>query len=569
MLVCLHIPLFTRWLKEARDAGTRVLMVIDGPDELEELMAPPGLKEAVVHAGQRLERAKTMRITRPGRHRPHGQARRIPDHDPIRLSPRRPAASTIGAPATSTPSRTKARPTAPSCSQPGDIVVLPYCRYVQDEVRLDIRDGFIRKIEGGLDAKLMSDWLDGNRAPPDDMDGHAIFASRLGAQSAGALGRDRAQRRRSQAPPRRRALLCRQLPVLHRAEFAGRRQAHHQGPLRRADARLHGDPRQRRDHRARQIRRREDAGGARRALRKPMTHPAASATGITKQFGATRALDGVDFDVMPGEIHALVGENGAGKSTLVRILGGVHRPDAGEIAVDGASRRFSSPRDAIAAGIVTIPQELRLVPALSIAENIALGDLPVRRVLGLAAGGRSRPHARGGPRGARAARFCARSRPARRAPELRRAPARRHRQGAAPALPRVHPRRADRRAGEARDRAPVLGACAHEGAGHGDRLRLASPRRGGGARRPLHRAARRPGRGDEPARRVQRRRPHPRHDRAARRPGPRARSAPARCCWKMQSRARCDPAALGRGDRARRPARQRRARRRAPPVRRR
>ena len=57
---------------------------------------------------------------------------------------------------------------------PGDIIVLPYCRYVQDEVRLDIRDGFIRKIEGGLDAKLMSDWLEGNKAHPDDLDGHAI-----------------------------------------------------------------------------------------------------------------------------------------------------------------------------------------------------------------------------------------------------------------------------------------------------------------------------------------------------------------------------------------------------------
>src|SRR5258705_4568500 len=66
MLVCLHIPLFTRWLKEAREAGTRVLMVIDGPDELETLMAPPGLKEAVTHADQRLKRAKTMRITRTG-----------------------------------------------------------------------------------------------------------------------------------------------------------------------------------------------------------------------------------------------------------------------------------------------------------------------------------------------------------------------------------------------------------------------------------------------------------------------------------------------------------------------
>src|SRR3954454_20563981 len=111
-----------------------------------------------------------------------------------------------------------------------------------------------------------------------------------------------------------------------------------------------------------------------------MSQPAASAEGVTKHFGATVALDGVDFDVAVGEIHAVVGENGAGKSTLIRILGGVWRPDRGTVRLDGAARHFSSPRDAIAAGIVTIPQELRLVPALSIAENIALGDLPVRRL---------------------------------------------------------------------------------------------------------------------------------------------------------------------------------------------
>ena len=110
-----------------------------------------------------------------------------------------------------------------------------------------------------------------------------------------------------------------------------------------------------------------------------MTHPAASAEGVSKRFGATMALDGVDFAVAFGEIHAVVGENGAGKSTLIRILGGVHRPDRGVIRVGGEERDFASPRDAIAAGIVTIPQELRLVPTLSIAENIALGDLPVRR----------------------------------------------------------------------------------------------------------------------------------------------------------------------------------------------
>ena len=66
MLVCLHIPLFTRWLKEARDAGTRALMIIDGPDELEEVDGATGLEGGRDYAGDRLRRAKTMRITRPG-----------------------------------------------------------------------------------------------------------------------------------------------------------------------------------------------------------------------------------------------------------------------------------------------------------------------------------------------------------------------------------------------------------------------------------------------------------------------------------------------------------------------
>ena len=121
-----------------------------------------------------------------------------------------------------------------------------------------------------------------------------------------------------------------------------------------------------------------------------MTRPAISAEGVGKRFGATVALDGVDFDVALGEIHAVVGENGAGKSTLIRILGGVHRPDRGVIRLDGKECHFASPRDAIAAGIVTIPQDLRLVPALSIAENIALGDLPVRRLGPLAMVDRAR-----------------------------------------------------------------------------------------------------------------------------------------------------------------------------------
>ena len=116
-----------------------------------------------------------------------------------------------------------------------------------------------------------------------------------------------------------------------------------------------------------------------------MNDIAAGAQNVRKRFGATAALDGVDFEVKAGEIHALVGENGAGKSTLVRILGGLFRPDEGYVAIGGRECRLSSPRDAIASGVVTIPQELHLVPALSVAENLALGDLPARRLFGAAA----------------------------------------------------------------------------------------------------------------------------------------------------------------------------------------
>ena len=101
---------------------------------------------------------------------------------------------------------------------------------------------------------------------------------------------------------------------------------------------------------------------------------------VAKRFGATQALAEVSLSLSGGEIHALVGENGAGKSTLIKLLGGQHRPDSGTIALDGAAQRFADPRAARAAGIVVIPQELRLVPALSVAENIMLGHLPARRL---------------------------------------------------------------------------------------------------------------------------------------------------------------------------------------------
>jgi ribose transport system ATP-binding protein len=98
-----------------------------------------------------------------------------------------------------------------------------------------------------------------------------------------------------------------------------------------------------------------------------------SMTGIVKNFPGVRALAGVDLDVRAGEVHCLLGQNGAGKSTLIKVLAGAHQPDAGEIRWQGDVVRPGSPVDALRLGIATMYQELDLVPALSVAENIFLG----------------------------------------------------------------------------------------------------------------------------------------------------------------------------------------------------
>lgn len=106
--------------------------------------------------------------------------------------------------------------------------------------------------------------------------------------------------------------------------------------------------------------------------------------GITKAFGATRALTNVSFTVRAGEVHVLAGENGAGKSTLIRILSGVHQDYVGELRFEGSVVRFRNPAAARAAGIATIHQELSLIPALSIADNVLIARegptfAPIRR----------------------------------------------------------------------------------------------------------------------------------------------------------------------------------------------
>ncbi len=96
--------------------------------------------------------------------------------------------------------------------------------------------------------------------------------------------------------------------------------------------------------------------------------------GIEKRFGGVHALKGVDFSLNAGEVHVLLGENGAGKSTLMGVLSGAVAPDSGEMTLAGEPARFASPRDAHAAGVAMIPQELDLVPGLDIASNLFLGN---------------------------------------------------------------------------------------------------------------------------------------------------------------------------------------------------
>ena len=97
------------------------------------------------------------------------------------------------------------------------------------------------------------------------------------------------------------------------------------------------------------------------------------AKGLVKRYGQVTALDGADFELLPGEILAVIGDNGAGKSTLIKALSGALIPDEGEIYLDGALAKFHSPMDARRQGIETVYQDLAVAPAMTIAENLFLG----------------------------------------------------------------------------------------------------------------------------------------------------------------------------------------------------
>jgi fructose transport system ATP-binding protein len=114
-----------------------------------------------------------------------------------------------------------------------------------------------------------------------------------------------------------------------------------------------------------------------------MTQPILTARGLVKRYGRVTALDHADFELMPGEILAVIGDNGAGKSSLIKAISGAVTPDEGEIRLEGKPIHFTSPMQARAAGIETVYQNLALSPALSIADNMFMGrEIRVKGFMG-------------------------------------------------------------------------------------------------------------------------------------------------------------------------------------------
>ena len=173
MVLIFHVPLFSKWLKQVMNHGVRVQMVIDAPDDLYQLQSPPGRKEAVVHAHRLYESTREVRVTSKA------------GTDLVYRRGEYPVMSQYGM--ADEPGRfdhwgvglLHTFPNEGSSQgrvviQPGDIVILPYCRYVTDRIELEVREGHITSIEGGVDATLMREWLAEGMTSPDDKDPFAV-----------------------------------------------------------------------------------------------------------------------------------------------------------------------------------------------------------------------------------------------------------------------------------------------------------------------------------------------------------------------------------------------------------
>lgn len=173
MILIFHVPLFSKWLRQVMDKGVRVQMIIDAPDDLYRLQSPPGLKEAVLHAHALYERTTEVRVTSKAGTDLSYRRGEYPVMSQYGMADEPGRFDHWGVGLLHTfPDEGSAHGTVVIC--PGDIIILPYCRYVQDEIRLEVREGHVTRIEGGLDAMLMRDWLADGKSSEDDRDPYAV-----------------------------------------------------------------------------------------------------------------------------------------------------------------------------------------------------------------------------------------------------------------------------------------------------------------------------------------------------------------------------------------------------------
>ena len=173
MVLIFHVPLFSKWLKQVMNHGVRVQMIIDAPDDLLQLQSPPGLKEAVLHAHRLYEKTKQVRVTSAAGTDLTYSCGEYPVMSQYGMADEPGRFDHWGVGLLHTfPNEGSSHGRV--VIQPGDIVILPYCRYVQDRIELEIREGHITSIEGGLDAALMRDWLAEGQTGPEDRDPYAV-----------------------------------------------------------------------------------------------------------------------------------------------------------------------------------------------------------------------------------------------------------------------------------------------------------------------------------------------------------------------------------------------------------
>ena len=173
MVLIFHVPLFSKWLRDVQAKGVRVQMIFDAPDDLYQLQSPPGLKEAVLHAQSLYQNTREVRVTSPAGTDLTYRCGEYPVMSQYGMADEPGRFDHWGVGLLHTfPNEGSAQGRV--VIAPGDIVILPYCRYVQDAIELEIRDGHIVSIEGGLDAALMREWLGEGKVSEGDRDPYAL-----------------------------------------------------------------------------------------------------------------------------------------------------------------------------------------------------------------------------------------------------------------------------------------------------------------------------------------------------------------------------------------------------------